>query len=1155
MIAAGTMNPAPVVSFRYFLLWALVAMSLHAGKSHAQTIEILGENISPRALSSDGSVVVGRGAEDQAIRWQNGEVTTISQLSTANDVSADGLVIVGSKGEVPGRQGYRWNDGTLTILSAPAGPNEILPLAVNQDGTVIGGRSINESSINPKDSQALKWQGLARTTLPGEKHAGIDDLDATGTIAVGLVSQSWSSKSKAALWQDSNLTEIGPGGTGTDKSSRAAGISADGTKVLINIRDPQATPWDTFQVYSVADQTKSQVYSGVATGISSDGSVIVGYNDLGLFILRPGIGLQQLETVLRDELQFDLEGWQLDSWFVAVSDDGKWLIGTGQSPDGKYVGWRLKLEPAELKIIVNSIADRPLDPETSRADTGWETDSGDPEVTLRSAIQAVNLGRGDRIEFGVPDVSIPSIALSSALPAITVPVEIDGTTQSGNKVEIRGNELNAIGLDIQGGSSTIQGLIVHGFEGKDAAGIRLATKGDNKVISNCIGVQTTGNGVSGNRIGILIENSSGNEIGSQDGAGRNIIHGLRAAVRISGANSENNSIVGNRIGIGNDGSILKPLALAGVDIHGGKKSTIGGSGTSGNSIAASIGVAIATSNNPVMDVTISGNRMGLDLGGTNSAEAFAGIAIFAAEQAPVDGVMVRSNKIAGSTVGVFAAAQGDFLKSLDIEDNEIGLTFNSSGTLPQGIGEGGYLYGIRLDGVSGASIRNNEVAGFTWNVLVSGALQFYVTEEVDADNDGVPESGGQLIFEDPQSSDLPDDDEPIATNIDVIGNTIGLNAAGEVPQGAKHSVGISVYSLAKKVKISNNTVAGHSVCEIWLKSGEDTELTGNKIGTKDGRVHGSKIGVLIEDAQKAVVGPGNIISRNESAGIRIEGTASGLQVKNNFIGTNSGGGLTWPNGVGVVIAQGETENPLLDNVIEFNTIARNTNSGVYYTNSYIDVKLLSNLIYRNGNSSLQAGIAYEANPFRPPNQLIVLESEADAMGKQTVAFLVSPPGEIADEGEEEPETIIEIFGNPFADETQGDTLLVSERVDPTKPFLKSFTVDSDSVYVTSNNYTMTLTRGDITSEFALPRLPGTLVFPKITVEPSESNEVILSWETPELENLFTIQETRTLEDGSEWIRRTNNLVQDDDRTETSLEVDGESQFFRLILNPDALGAP
>ncbi|MEM9479006.1 MAG: right-handed parallel beta-helix repeat-containing protein [Verrucomicrobiota bacterium] len=1136
----------------FIFLLAVLLMSVSA---RAQSIEILGEFISPQALSEDGSVVVGRGPNDEAIRWEDGEITVISPVSTANDISPDGLIVVGSIGETPGREGYRWVNGALTVLTAPTGPRDVIPLAVNQDGTVIGGRAIFESQLNPQSSVALRWQGVSWSILPDDfTHGGVDDIDNSGAIAVGLVSQTFLGESEAALWQNGVLSVIGPGGNGSSQTSRATCISGDGTKVIINIRETLASPRDTFQIYTVATETKSDPIPGFATSINTNGTVIVGYDEFfDPFIWTQEGGLRDLQEFLANDLNYDLEGWESFGSSVAVSGNGKFLVGGGIDPESRFVGWRVDLDP-EIEIIVNSIADRGLDPDSRGCDTGEETDSGDPECTLRSAIEAVNLGRGDMITFDVPGVSVPSIALTSALPAITTPVEIDGTTQSGGRVEVRGNVLNAIGLDVRGGESTIKGLILHGFEGDVAAGIKLSGGGGNTIVSNWIGVDASGNGVSGNRIGVLIEGSPDNEIGGVGAGEENIIHGLRSAVEISGAASERNKVMGNRVGIGLAGAALEPLSDFGIHLVGGRESQVGGVGSEGNFIATETGVTVAPNDGSIFDSVISGNRMGLNFAGTTSVEGFAGVAAFASAENPIEGLEIIANKIGGTSVGVLAAAVGNHFAGLTIADNEIGLAFNETGSIPEGVSDDLYLFGIRLDGVWRASIQNNIVAAFPWNILVAGQILFFAADE---DDDGVPDPDGKVIFQVPEteSSEFePGDTENLSGDVVIDGNTIGLNKAGEVPQGASQSVGITVFGLARNTEIRNNTIAGHSQYEIQLKSGERAELSDNDIGTIDGGALGSRIGVLVEDAQRTVIGPRNTIGQNGVAGISVIGLASGLQIHGNFIGTDPNGALDWPNGVGPLFADNEPDNPLLENLIENNTIARNTGPGIEIQSSEIETRILSNRIYLNGDGDREAGIQYNDEPFSTPENLLVLVSPPNSDGTRTVAFVVSPAGALAEDGGDEPETIIEIFGNPSEDEMQGRTLLVSEVIDPTKPFVATLTVQGDSAFVTSNNYLMTLTRGGLTSEFSGSRMSDPFKLPEIQFEPSESDEIVISWETTNPENLFTVQESRTLSDGDEWDFMAETAVSSGGRTMVILPIIGEQQFFRLTLNPNVFAS-
>src|SRR5690242_13711132 len=93
--------------------------------------------------------------------------------------------------------------------------------------------------------------------------------------------------------------------------------------------------------------------------------------------------------------------------------------------------------------------------------------------SLRQAISDANAMAGtDTIAFVIPAVGVPRITLASALPTITDPVTIDGTTQLAGKVELDGQATtSAIGLTVTGGASTIRGLVIDGF---GVAGIQLS---------------------------------------------------------------------------------------------------------------------------------------------------------------------------------------------------------------------------------------------------------------------------------------------------------------------------------------------------------------------------------------------------------------------------------------------------------------------------------------------------------------------------------------------------------------------------------------------------------------------------------------------------------------------------------------------------------
>ena len=115
--------------------------------------------------------------------------------------------------------------------------------------------------------------------------------------------------------------------------------------------------------------------------------------------------------------------------------------------------------------------------------------------SLRQAITDSNADSGDRdtIVFNIPGSGVHTITPLTALPALSQPVVIDGTTQPGFAgmplIELNGNGLAAAGLIITGGNSIVRGLVINRFGG---AGIRLQTNGGNAVEGNFVGTDATG---------------------------------------------------------------------------------------------------------------------------------------------------------------------------------------------------------------------------------------------------------------------------------------------------------------------------------------------------------------------------------------------------------------------------------------------------------------------------------------------------------------------------------------------------------------------------------------------------------------------------------------------------------------------------------------
>jgi hypothetical protein len=169
--------------------------------------------------------------------------------------------------------------------------------------------------------------------------------------------------------------------------------------------------------------------------------------------------------------------------------------------------------------------------------------------SLRQAMLDSNASAGtlDTIAFAIPGGGVHTITPASALPTITDPVVIDGTTQPGFAgmplVELDGSTAAGTGLMITAGSSTVRGLVINRW----ATGISISGAGQNLVAGNFIGSDASGTLPLGNdTYGVNIVDSPDNLVGGLGvGEGNLIAFNLVRGVHVSGATG--NTIRGNAI--------------------------------------------------------------------------------------------------------------------------------------------------------------------------------------------------------------------------------------------------------------------------------------------------------------------------------------------------------------------------------------------------------------------------------------------------------------------------------------------------------------------------------------------------------------------------------------------------------------------------------
>ena len=342
---------------------------------------------------------------------------------------------------------------------------------------------------------------------------------------------------------------------------------------------------------------------------------------------------------------------------------------------------------------VNDLGDQP---DITHGNGICETGAGNGICTLRAAIEESDAdGIDSTIKFAVP--SLFTIAPNSALPAITAPVAIEGSSQPGYVstpiVVLDGRNITtgnvvALALNVSSGaSSVIEGLSIinsntpvpppanQGF----ATGIENDGSVGATIESNYIGTNGTAD-LGNNEFGIVVSHSDNtiqNNVISGNGEfqgccgsgyGIYIAAGSNNLVRANliGTNAAGNAAIGNRIfGIGIQGSVTGTM--------------IGGSTSSDRNVISGNGHTGISINGSPTNTTIENNYIGTNASGTAAmGNAINGILINGVTGTTTIGAPGAGNIISGNSEGVEFANFINQSASATIQGNSIGT--NATGT-------------------------------------------------------------------------------------------------------------------------------------------------------------------------------------------------------------------------------------------------------------------------------------------------------------------------------------------------------------------------------------------------------------------------------------------------------------------------------------------
>ena len=174
---------------------------------------------------------------------------------------------------------------------------------------------------------------------------------------------------------------------------------------------------------------------------------------------------------------------------------------------------------------------------------------------------AAGLPGTDTIAFNIPGAGPHAIIPSSALPAITEPVIIDGLTQPGAdgtawppalRIVLNGSnagaDANGLKLAANAIFSTIRGLAINQF---GQSGIHIESD-NNTVQANFLGTDLTGTARMGNGTGLKIVGGETSLIGGTTPAARNLVSGNGTGIGLFGPG---NRVQGNFIGTDVTGTV------------------------------------------------------------------------------------------------------------------------------------------------------------------------------------------------------------------------------------------------------------------------------------------------------------------------------------------------------------------------------------------------------------------------------------------------------------------------------------------------------------------------------------------------------------------------------------------------------------------------
>ncbi|MBN8702076.1 MAG: CSLREA domain-containing protein [Bacteroidetes bacterium] len=475
-------------------------------------------------------------------------------------------------------------------------------------------------------------------------------------------------------------------------------------------------------------------------------------------------------------------------------------------------------------------------------------------------------------------------------------IEISGASATGNIV--KGNLIGTLADGTTGSSqgtginitTSNYGNIIGGTGSKDgnvisgnSNGIQLNSVYSNTIIGNRIGVAANGvEKTSSNQDGVLISASYNNVVGGTSSAHRNILSGNSGyGVRITGAASTGNRIMGNYIGTASDGSSFIASSSQDFGVHitsSATLNTIGGTATGEGNV-------------------ISGNTTGSTSGGT-------GVYINGVSSNTVVGNIIGPDRTGAAIINTTVQPYGVYLAN-NSTNNIIGNTLSSG----RNIISGNSIYGIYAtgSGCSANTIKGNYIGlasdGASYITSSEQDYGIYFASSANANTiGGTGTEEGNVISANYEPANIGYgiyfDTAPTNT---VVGNTIGMRVNGtSLVTGTVQGNGIVVSNSANNqiggtATGARNILSGNTYSGVAIQGSSSTgnKIQGNYIGLQSsgsaqiaGHMQDHGIYLLSSSSRNIIggyaTGEGNVISGNAAGG-----TAGGNGIYMNSVSSNT----------------------------------------------------------------------------------------------------------------------------------------------------------------------------------------------------------------------------------------------------------------------------